>query len=302
MIWLSGFGRILARLYGPLGAFYPQTSEAAEFAAQPSSSSLLSPNSDFHCDCQVVADAFGKPPRGRLHPNRPYAGLVMQSDAFSQGFFRSFVKVRAHQADDPTLPISDRLHAIGNGAADAAAKAGAMLHPRLANAEYDSIKFVCDVSRAVTRLAANLMEKWPRTNLEGVARVEPPPPAVKEPRPQHLWNWVGRFWQCYHCLGCKRSAQKPPPGHCSQILTVNPAGLRALEHRCIVIGFSDGGFAAVCQRCPAFATGGQLRRLAKACLGQPPARSEVFSRLGRRLHPDHKRVGATADLEDVAPL
>merc|ERR1712151_1040386 len=29
------------------------------------------------------------------------------------------------------------------------------------------------------------------------------------------------------------------------------------------------------------AAGGQLRRLTKHCLGQPPARSEVWSRLGR---------------------
>ena len=85
-------------------------------------------------------------------------------------------------------------------------------------------------------------------------------------------------------------------------MKVNPADLRALEHRCIVIDFSDGGFAAICQRCHAFTTGGQMRRLAKLCLGKPPARSEVFSRLGRGLHPDHKRVGVTADLEDVAPL
>ena len=78
VIWLSEFGRVLARLYGPLGAFYPQTSVAAEFAAPASASSLLSANSGFYSDCQVVVDAFGKPPRDRLHPNRPHAGLVMQ--------------------------------------------------------------------------------------------------------------------------------------------------------------------------------------------------------------------------------
>ena len=159
---------------------------------------------------------------------------------------------------------------------------------------------LCEVSRAVTRLAANLMEKWPRTNLEGVARVEPPPPRVKDPRPEHLWNWVGKFWQCYHCLRCKRSKDKPPPGCCSRTLRVDPAELRALEHNCMVVDFSDGGFAAVCMRCHAFTTGGQMRRLAKQCIGKPPIRSEVFSRLGRGLHPDHKRVGVTAELEEVA--
>jgi len=82
VVCLGPSGQILARMYGALGNFYPQTSVAAEFAAPASASSLLAGPSVFFSDCAAVVNEFSKSRDDNLSPNRPYSGLVMQSYAF----------------------------------------------------------------------------------------------------------------------------------------------------------------------------------------------------------------------------
>eukprot|EP00959_Pyramimonas_sp_CCMP1952_P042364 886048-Pyramimonas_sp.AAC.1 len=102
----------------------------------------------------------------------------MQCDFFAGSLLRAVTKVTAHQEHNADLPAAECAHIIGNNAADEAAKAGAHLHPGFSDEEFKSFSFLTSVSRAVTKLAANVLYLWPRTDLTGVERT----PAAARPQ------------------------------------------------------------------------------------------------------------------------
>eukprot|EP00959_Pyramimonas_sp_CCMP1952_P439314 9196681-Pyramimonas_sp.AAC.1 len=126
---------------GPVWAPPPQTPQAGEFGALAMVSQNLRGPSEGFSDCANVVSTIALPPEAR--------------------------KVKAHVADSPDLTAQQRWEKFGNDAADRAARQGLRAHPTGSKAELDEVDRKVKVSRAVCRLAARLLPKWPALDLTG---------------------------------------------------------------------------------------------------------------------------------------
>eukprot|EP00959_Pyramimonas_sp_CCMP1952_P385056 8070081-Pyramimonas_sp.AAC.1 len=70
-----------------------------------------------------------------------------------------------------------------------AAKAGARLHVDLNSDDRENLDHAIRTAKAVFKLAAKLLERWLKTNLEGVPRAEAPPRIPNPASPPHVWAW-----------------------------------------------------------------------------------------------------------------
>ena len=168
---------------GHLFAHFPQTLQAAEFAAYCMAVQRGPPDSDIFSDCLNVVRQALEAISARLSYRRPHAGFMLQARAPRTG---RVLKLKGHVADSPDLTCEQRAHKHGNDHADKAARLAAVRHPRPSPNEADRAVRSERISRADCKLAVRIMPLWPRLDLSEVSWIKPPstprPPPLPPPR------------------------------------------------------------------------------------------------------------------------
>eukprot|EP00959_Pyramimonas_sp_CCMP1952_P462679 9483650-Pyramimonas_sp.AAC.1 len=190
-------GELLGVLKGPVWAPWPQTPQAAEYAAFAFCGAYADAPSVCFSDCQNVVDhvALGA---DVLCGRRQYTGLVLQGKHHFGTNLCALHKVSAHKdVDESGISASERFRRLGNRFADRAANEAALLHPSLAPVEVEELDRKIKIARLVLTAGSVLLPFWPRLEFRGTARSRLPP-APRHPPLEvgHSWVQVGSFWQC----------------------------------------------------------------------------------------------------------
>ena len=165
IVQVDDVGHVVARVYGPVWAPLPQTSQAAEFCAYAVATELINGPSILYDDCSNVVAAASQGLDRALGWRRPHAG-IMKWTLKQPGLklIQEVCKVKAHMdestIDDPVL----RRMAIGNGFADEAAKLGAWEHPVLARGDTSVGAYIRKLRQIAITIAHTCM-LWPRSSV-----------------------------------------------------------------------------------------------------------------------------------------
>eukprot|EP00959_Pyramimonas_sp_CCMP1952_P428777 8980453-Pyramimonas_sp.AAC.1 len=162
-------GELLGVLKGPVWAPWPQTPQAAEYAAFAFCGAYADAPSVCYSGCQNVVDhvALGA---DALRGKRQYTGLVLQGKHHLGRNLRALHKVSAHRGvDESGISASERFRRLGNHFADQAAKEAAQLHPSLTPAEADELDRKIKIARLVLKAGSVLLPLWPRLEFRGTA-------------------------------------------------------------------------------------------------------------------------------------
>ena len=216
-------------------------------------------------------------------------------------------KVKAHRSIESAVDQDDRELILGNEEADAAAKAGAQLHPSPSPAEAREARRKWDFVRQLCLHASRIAATWPplRLLLPGGARRKvkteegdmlrtrgPPPPPV-HPDMQHVFLPLGGHILCGRCLarthswaGARhRTLSEPCPGSSA---TMREALASAERGHVLAIGVYSGRPTVICITCGRFATD-RVEGLASVCRPAGIHGKYAVSRFFRSLHPDVKK-------------
>lgn len=153
------------------------------------------------------------------------------------------------------------------------------VHPAPDGELRDQLNHHIIVSKAVCRLAAKLLPKWPRLDLTGVTLTKK---GGKKAGPtastlQHEWEWCRSYWRCGVCLRVRRKedpvfgaggaviASRPSPEGCSGTAPDEIRNVSAHGHRLISFQCSDDSPLFMCVTCKAISTLGPLALLSNQC-------------------------------------
>ena len=161
-------GHVLARVYGPVWAHFPQTLQPWEFSSLAAASVNLDGPATLYSDCASVVSVSSRDPVDRLGGQRTHAGSVLQAFSGAGSRMLGVVKVAAHKdRSEAGISQQEAWRRAGNHCADESAKAAARLHPLAEPRVLDDVSRAIKFSKAVILLAAELLPLWPRCHLDG---------------------------------------------------------------------------------------------------------------------------------------
>ena len=161
LIKLDRDGNVVARLYGRVGDKLPQTSPAGEHLAVLAAASLLPWVSEVRSDFKGVADMHVRDRLSLYNSKGFYSGLNMMTLGRANRDFK-VIKVPAHVDPESLTRGSDEwFDAVGNQAADEAAKAGALLHADAGQAAAEDWMLEVSALKAFRMYISELPKFWP---------------------------------------------------------------------------------------------------------------------------------------------
>ena len=199
-----------------------QSAPEAEWSAARIISHLWHPGlPEPRCDCKQVVDACNSPPRTVMAKGGVHAGHAQEVLKGFGGQMR-LAKVKAHRSEDEATSADDLVDILGNAAADAAAKAGALVHPRPSPSELREASRDWSFLGLLTAAATYLSSLWPplRQQLGGKlirlprgqgpavdsrSRLSQPPTTPTPLQRCHHFVAYGRHILCSACLCRARS-------------------------------------------------------------------------------------------------
>ena len=162
--WPEGEAHPTARVLGPLPAPEAQTAPAAKWHAAIVSHEMRNSQGKTLIDCKQVVDTLAVDPKTTMGKATFHAGVVKRMMALGGGTLEQTIatKVKAHQNAE-ALEGKAQWEAMGNDAADEAAKAGARLHAQLPTA---MLTTMAQNVRETLKAMALLLPMWPKPGLE----------------------------------------------------------------------------------------------------------------------------------------
>ena len=308
----------LRAVWGTLPEGWPQTLQAAEFAAAVAAAELAGAGAELFSDCLGVVRCMAGNAQSQLQPQRRWAGAYLLAHAFSTAkkMLAKTHKVPAHTEEHEGEDLPTRLRRLANSWADELAKQAVLLHDPMDDAlaihmrrVWRDAQTACVVLAKSTRLwpaAAELRprEDRPTTRLAREHRVRGRDDRLAAERDRkarlqsqaeksHVWAQCGGRQRCRLCLAFR--AQGVPL--CSGVATDWIACIQdaqALGHHMERFALHDSGGVDVipmvaCSACGAWSSCSAVAT--KSLFRQPckhrPSRAgdEVLKRLARGLHP-----------------
>ncbi len=284
------------RIYMPVPAPMPQTSQSAEFVAVPMLHAYLGAacgRLDVASDCMNVVNACVGPAARAIDGKKRFGGLmkpVLADGKWGRGV--TMRKVPAHVNFSALPPGDARTDAVGNDWADKTAKLAVEGHPRPSPALAQQLDADIKRARLTIRTVAAVMPLFP-----------PMPAARMQRRPVardgatlagaggHQWVFAAGYWRCRICW----------------VLTVKRDLDAALAHRKCegpkkslevdriigrghVLGHASGQLGILfCTTCGAFSSR-RAYGLGTQCRGRPtPAGAQALARIRRGQQPWQSR-------------
>ncbi len=272
----------------PVWAPLPQTSQSAEYLAAIAPQQNIVSNATVVSDCRNVVVDCAREGRGALSAKKKYAGLFKHAALAEARKVTTVVKTKAHRCVSALPAGDDREDAVGNAAADRAAKQAVKLHPQPTPAQVQDLDAACKRATMVIRTIAAVLSIFPPMPRERMLRR----PANVEGanfrgEGDHEWHFIHGLWRCSKCLCCTVAQTLTPRLVHSQCTGIRPAMmLPAIADKGHDVAYTAGRFPIVfCCRCGAFS----WRRsygLARPCPRRPtPAGRQALVRLRKGLVP-----------------
>ena len=323
LVWAQAdSGKPMAILSGLVPYGWPQTPQAAEYLAALAASNAGRPRQPVWSDCAGVIRHFGRPSASRLDPQLMYSGVVraaLGGDGWASAAAMS--KVAAHQDIASIHDAADKAKAIGNAAADTAAKDARERHPRGPPAFEEAWDLQWGVAAATAAIVAEAGRLWPPARppkgcrpaappRDRVAKLEAKTRRARANRDSHAWAVCKSRSKCVACgvrASSAAAAATPCPGLSrSKIELVQTA--KARGHRLSLAAVWRPGEEAagmvICMRCGSFVEDGWSRSLSSADCKPAAGKSrlDALQRARRGLFPKAGKDAKGITLELLQPL
>ena len=158
----------LRAVWGTIPSSWPQSSQAAEFAAAVAAAELIGdPQAKVYSDCKGVVDAFRSvatiPLMDVLRPQHLWAGALRTTLAFERAAapLRGMEKVPAHTAAYAGEPPQDRHRRLANAWADELAKKAAKCHETMSPLTQLLVDQALADARTACKVLAEATLLWP---------------------------------------------------------------------------------------------------------------------------------------------
>ncbi len=153
--------RVEARMLLPVWRPLPQTAQAAEYLAMVLPYSFIAGEAQIISDCANAVDDAQRPMREALRSGRRYAGLIRHMWASSCRGMVTVEKTRAHVCIGGLEPGMARENALGNDAADEAAKTSVFMHEQPLPTLQKALDAQCVRAKMVIRAVAATLSVFP---------------------------------------------------------------------------------------------------------------------------------------------
>jgi hypothetical protein len=205
-----------------------------------------------------------------------------------------FLKVKAHVDPSSVTDPADKVDAEENGAADAAAKEAAQLHPQPSPAQVAELDSNIRRSKLIVRTVARVIQAFPPMPPERMQRA----PAPREGASVHLedahdWIFVSGMWRCRVCMRMTVLPDLTPALACQRCEGPKASlAAEAIVGRGHVLAKTQGPAQVLfCVQCGAFSTR-RAYGLGAPCAGAPkPSGQQALARIRRGLQPWETRIG-----------
>ncbi len=272
----------------PVWSPLPQTSQSAEYVAALAPHQHIVGDAVIVSDCQNVVADCARNRKDNTFNRKKYAGLFRHAAVDEARNVTEVVKTRAHRNVSGMQAGTDREDAIGNMAADRAAKEAIKLHPQPTPAQVQELDASCKRAAIVIRTIAAVLSTFPPMPRERMVRR---PPCVEGAGVSgvggHEWRYLHGLWRCHKCLRCtvnQKLGAKEVHSPCKGIRpNMTMANIADKGHDVV---YTEGHFPVIfCGRCGAFS----WRRsygLAVRCPRRPtPAGAQALARIKKGLVP-----------------
>ncbi len=226
--------------------------------------------------------------KAALSAKKKYAGLFKHAALAEARKVASVVKTKAHRCVSGLPAGDEREDAVGNAAADRAAKEAVKLHPQPTPAQVQDLDASCKRATMVIRTIAAVLSAFPPMPKERMVRR---PADVEGANFRgvggHEWHYIHGLWRCCKCLCCTIGQTLTAKVVHSQCKGIRPGMmLPAIADKGHDVVYTAGRFPIVfCGRCGAFS----WRRsygLAVRCPRRPtPAGKQALVRLRNGMVP-----------------
>ncbi len=192
-----------ARYLLPVWSPIPQSSQSAEYIAVVAPMRNISSATVMVSDCLNVVKDFGREAAAMVSGKRRYAGLMRHAWAVEDRRHIEVCKTKAHRAVGSLQPGLDREDAIGNAAADRAAKEAVNLHPKPSPAQEQELASNCKRAALIIRTIGATMSTFkpmPRERMQ--RRPVDREGAGIDGAGGHQWAFLHGMWRCRRCHKC----------------------------------------------------------------------------------------------------
>ncbi len=277
-----------ARYLLPVWSPLPQSPQTAEYIAAIAPLQCIASAAVLVSDCQNVVSDFGRGAVAMMTAKRKYAGLLKHIWAIKERGSIEICKTKAHRAVGSLEPGLDREDAIGNAAADRAAKEAVRLHPRPSPAQEQELESNCKRASLIIRtIGATLSTFQPMPKERMLRRPIAKEGAAVDGDGGHQWTYLHGMWRCRRCRRCAvgdRLEARAAHERC-----------RGLSDRHTMKSMADKGHDVVytggempitfCAKCGAFAWRRAYGMAAKCPRVPTPAGRQALARLRQGLVP-----------------
>ncbi len=277
-------GGVEARYLLPVWAPLPQTPQAAEYLAPVAPLKHVASHTVIVSDCLNVVRDFGRRERAAASARTRYAGLLKHVLGMEVKEAVVVVKTKAHRNVASVPPGLEREDAIGNAAADRAAKEAVRLHPQPTPAQEGDLAAACRRAAIAIRTIGATMAVFPPLPKDRMQRHPPNREGAGVMGDGgHDWIFAQNLWRCRLCHRCTVKPRLDPglvhakcPGR-----KAARAIPRMADHGHDVV-FTGGDMPILfCARCGAFSWRREYG-LSSSCPRKPtPAGSQALARIRR---------------------
>ncbi len=192
-----------ARHLLPIWSPLPQSPQAAEYIAVVAPMRNISSEAVMVSDCLNVVKDLERGATAMVSGKRRYAGLTKHVWAVEDRRKIVVCKTKAHRAVGSLQPGVDREDAIGNAAADRAAKEAVKLHPRPSPVQEQELASNCRRAALIIRTIGATMSMFKPMPRERMQR-RPVDREGEEVDGEggHQWTYLHGMWRCPRCRKC----------------------------------------------------------------------------------------------------